>query len=68
MKQEVGAVMPLNMPAVRPYMESPNVLPSSAQAMQGSAKPLECILAMLEHVLEQGPQQSNCQFQKGNRS
>lgn len=68
MKQEVGAVMPITMPAVRPHMEVPNALPSPAQSIQGSAEPMERILAMLERVLEQRPQQSNCQFQKGNRS
>lgn len=64
MKQEVGAVMPLTMPAVRPHIEVPNALPFPAQTIQGSAEPMERILAMLE----QRPQQSDRKFQKGNRS
>ena len=49
-------------------MESPNALTSPAQATHGSAEPMEHNLAMLERVLEQRPQLSNRQFQKGNRN
>lgn len=71
LKQGVSAAMHTTLPAVRPATES-NPVCRPAQSSQGSAEPMDRILAMLERVLEQRPQQASGsadrQFNKGQRN
>lgn len=65
LKQEVSPSMPLPEPVAKPAPMS-----SLPQSSQGAAEPFERILALLERVLEQKPQQSgsNQEFLGGQRN
>lgn len=70
LRQEVSAVMPPTMPAIRPITQSPNLVfsPVQSPSPQTSTEPIDRVLALLERVLVQRPHQSNRQSGWGNRN